>query len=115
MLQQSQYIPFKIEFNAYRFFTLLTEADTFDPYFPIGFHQKEAVSFPVHQATVTMQIVAVFVTLFFVIAVVCPKEYCSGEGEIKCDDTTTCEETHYRDIRRSTVGCCQRCVKKLRE
>lgn len=42
-----------------------------------------------------------------------PKEYCSGEGEIKCDETTTCEETHYRDIRRSTEGCCQRCVKKL--
>lgn len=60
-----------------------------------------------------MQIV-VSLILLFVITVSC-KEYCSGDGEIKCDETTKCEDTHYRDIRRSTVGCCQRCVKKLGE
>lgn len=63
------------------------------------------------------QNVAILVVLFF-FSVLCEdsaKKYCSGEGEIECDETTVCEDTHYRDIRMSKAGCCQRCVKKLRE
>lgn len=58
---------------------------------------------------------AVLVVFFLFASVFAAEKYCSGEGETECNETTNCEETHYRDIRMSTAGCCQRCVKKLRE
>lgn len=64
-----------------------------------------------------MQAKAVFVFLLFLgIFAEEQKPYCSGEGETDCDETSTCDEdTNFRDIRMSTLGCCQRCVKKLGE